>query len=95
MAGEAVIVDEDTIEIRDFSYDGGGINARIYLLADGERFHRDLELTGNLVGEVFDGDVLEITIPESAPFDSWNLITLWCVPAAVSFGDGVFERPDA
>jgi hypothetical protein len=91
VGGTAVIVDEATIEIRDFTYDGGGVNAHIFLLADGEEFHDSWELTDNLVGVAFDGETLELEIPEDAPFDAWNLITVWCVPFAASFGDGVFE----
>jgi hypothetical protein len=94
VSGTAVIVDDATIEIRDFHYDGGGINARVYLLADGEAFHRDWELTDNLVGEPFDGETLVLEIPDDAPFADWNLLTLWCVPAAVSFGDGLFRPPE-
>ncbi|MEZ4323359.1 MAG: DM13 domain-containing protein [Myxococcota bacterium] len=93
VGGTAEIVDESTIEVRDFTYDGGGINARLFLLVDGEDFHRDLELTDNLVGSPSDGDTLTLTIPEGATFDDFNLITLWCIPAAVSFGDGIFEAP--
>lgn len=89
----AEIVDEDTLEIRDFTYDGGGIDARLFLLADGEDFHRDFELTDNLVGEAQDDGTLTVDLPADADFEQWNLITLWCVPASVSFGDGVFEPP--
>ena len=93
VAGTAEIIDENTIEIRDFTYDGGGINSRFYLLADGEDFHKDYELTDNLVGDEYNNDVLTIQIPDQAEFENWNLITLWCVPAAVSFGDAVFKAP--
>ena len=94
VAGLAVIVDERTIEVQDFVYDGGGINSRLYLLADGEDFHRTWELTDNLVGAPFSGDTLTVDIPDDAPFEEWNLITIWCVPAAVSFGAGVFQPPE-
>lgn len=93
VAGTVEIIDERTLEIRDFTYDGGGINARFFLLADGEDFHMDFELTDNLVGDPFEGEVLTLDLPEDAPFDAWNLITLWCVPAGASFGDGVFRAP--
>jgi len=92
VAGTAVIVDEDTIEIRDWVYDGGGLNARIYLLPDGADFDNEYELTDNLVGSPSNGETLVLDIPPDS-FEDWNLITLWCVPAAVSFGSGVFEPP--
>lgn len=92
VGGTAEIIDENTIEITDFTYDGGGINSRFYLLADGEDFHKDYELSDNMVGDEFTGDTLTLDI-SGIPFEEWNLITLWCVPAAVSFGDGVFRAP--
>ena len=93
VAGTAEIIDEDTIEIRDFVYDGGGINSRLFLLADGADFNRDIEISENLVGDDYDGDTLTLTIPDDVAPGDWNLISLWCLPASVSFGDGVFEAP--
>ncbi|MEN0067395.1 MAG: DM13 domain-containing protein [Myxococcota bacterium] len=94
VAGRAVIVDEQTIELQDFTYDGGGVNARLFLLPAGGDFTDDFELTDNLVGTEFDNDTLVIDIPEDAPFEDWNLITLWCVPFRVDFGSGVFQPPE-
>lgn len=94
VAGTAVIVDEDTLEIRDFTYDGGGINARVFLVVDGAPFSDTLELTDNLVGTgPYDGDVLTLDLPADAAPGTWDAITLWCVPARVSFGFGVFAPP--
>lgn len=93
VSGTAVIVDEDTIEIRDFVYDGGGLNARFFLLPDGAAFSRDIELTDNLVGSPASGDTLTVDIPDGVAFEDFNLITLWCIPVGTSFGDGVFTPP--
>lgn len=93
VGGTAEILDDRTIELRDFTYDGGGLNARFFLLVDGEGFHRDLELTDNLVGEPSDGDTLTLEIPDGSSFEDFNLLTLWCIPAGVSFGAGVFQEP--
>ena len=93
VSGTAVIVDEDTIEIRDFVYDGGGINARFFVLPDGAPFHEEYELTDNLVGQAFDGETLTLTLPEGATFEDFNLITFWCVPVGIPFGQGVFSPP--
>jgi len=93
LAGSAEIVDESTIVIQDFVYDGGGINARFYLLIDGEDFNKDLEISDNLVGTEFNGEELTLDLPPGAMLDDFNLLTFWCVPAAVSFGNGVFQAP--
>lgn len=93
VAGTAVIQDDGTIRIADFTYDGGGPDARFFLLADGEAFHRDFELTGGKVGDAHDGEPLVLELPAGDQFESWNLITFWCVAFSVSFGDGVFQPP--
>lgn len=94
VAGEAVLVDEGTIEVRDFDYDGGGLNARFYLVVDGAPFDASLELTDNLVGTgPYAGDTLTLTLPEAAAPGTWDSLTLWCVPARVSFGFGTFSPP--
>ncbi|MBX2803144.1 MAG: DM13 domain-containing protein [Myxococcales bacterium] len=93
VAGRAVIIDESTIELQDFTYDGGGVNARFFLLIDGEEFHDTYELTDNLVGQAFDEDTLTLDLPEGTSFEDFNLITLWCVPFRADFGSGVFQPP--
>jgi len=92
-SGVAEIIDENTIELRDFGFDGGGLNARLFLLWDGEPFDAEYELSDNLVGQDPFWEPLQLQIPDEAEMENWNLITLWCVPAKVSFGDGVFAPP--
>ena len=95
VGGTATVTSPDTIEVSGFTYDGEGVNARLFLVVDGAPFDPALELTDNLVGTgPYDGDTLQLTLPETAEPGSWNAITLWCVPFAVSFGDGVFEAPE-
>ncbi len=94
VAGTAVIVDDRTIELRDFTYDGGGLNARVFVLPAGADIDQAYETdSGNLVGSPFDNGVLTLTLPDEATLADFNALTLWCIPAAVSFGDGVFTPP--
>lgn len=93
VAGTVTVVDESTLRIDNFTYDGGGINARFFLLVDGADFNRDLELTDNLVGDAFDNEELILNLPPEATLDSFDLISLWCVPVGVSFGMGTFGPP--
>ncbi|MBT3219407.1 MAG: DM13 domain-containing protein [Proteobacteria bacterium] len=96
VSGVATIVDRRTIEIRDFTYDGGGLNTRFYLVADGLGFSDEIELSGGnwVRGEPYEGETVRLEIPEEAPTGEWNLITLWEVPVGVSFGHGQFLNPD-
>lgn len=95
VGGEAVITDERTLELRGFTYDGGGINARVFLLVDGAPFDDTWELSDNLVGTgPYDGETLTLQLPGGAIGDpSWDSVALWCVPAGALFGLGVFEPP--
>lgn len=93
VAGTAVIVDEQTIEIRDFVYDGGGLNARMFLLVDGASFDREFELTDNLVGSPSEGETLTLDLG-GASLEDFDLLALWCIPAAVSFGTAKFAPPE-
>ena len=93
VGGTAVIIDERTIELRDFTFDGGGVDARLFLLADGAEFNEDIELSDNLVGTEFTGETFTVTIPDGVVFEDWNLITLWCIPFSTAFGSGVFLPP--
>ena len=93
VAGTAVLVDEQTIEVRDFVYDGGGLNARVFVLPAGADVAAGFETdSGTLVGSRFDGETLTLTVPDGVSLADFNAITLWCIPAAVSFGDGVFRE---
>jgi len=93
VGGTAVILDERTIELRDFTFDGGGVDARLFLVVDGADFNEDIELSDNLVGTAFTGETFTVTIPDGVSFEDWNLITLWCIPFSTAFGAGVFLPP--
>lgn len=92
VAGTATIVDENTIEIEGFTYDGRGLDARLFLIAEGAMFNEEVPLSEDLVGTPFDDELLVLDVPDGA-FEDTNLLTLWCVPAAEDFGHGVFLPP--
>lgn len=91
VAGVATLIDEDTIEITDFTFDGGGVNARIFLVVDGAEFTDELELTDNLVGTTYSGETLTLDLPAAASEIDWDTITVWCIPFGVSFGHASFS----
>jgi len=95
VSGTAVIVDDCTIRVDDFVFDGGGIDVRFYS-----------GLGGNYVGgfsmsendlrrpEGYDGtETVYAQLPEGRTLDELDGISVWCVPVAQSFGDGLFQDP--
>ena len=49
-------------------------------------------MTDDILGMSFDGTgTLVATVPEGKTLDDVDGISIWCVAARVSFGDGTFE----
>lgn len=95
VSGTARIVDDCTIEIQDFTYDGGGLDVRVYgardlSFSDPVILSRDLRRPGG-----YRGATLTVKLPEGVTLDDVRAIAIWCVPADVNFGDGVFGAEGA
>lgn len=93
ISGTAVIVDDCTIEIQDFTFDGGGINVQVYLGIGGFFLESDggFSSSDDLVGIAFNGGILRVTLPEGRTLDDFDSISIWCVPVGVSFATAVFS----
>lgn len=93
VAGTATIIDDCTIEITNFVFDGGGINVQFYLGLGGDfrESRGGFSASGNLVGVRFNGNTLRITLPAGKTTDDFDSISVWCVPVGVSFGSGFFS----
>lgn len=93
VGGTATIVDDCTVEIRDFTYDGRGIDVRIYGATDG-RFSRGFAMTDDLVRrKPYTGDTLIARLPAGKTWDDVDSLSVWCVDFNVDFGSGVFRKP--
>ena len=93
VSGTAEIIDDCTIEIRDFTYDGTGIDVRIYgglggNYVDGFPMTEDLLLPGG-----YDNDTIYATLPDDKTLDDLDGISVWCIDVAVDFGSGMFGPP--
>jgi mono/diheme cytochrome c family protein len=88
--GTARIVDDCTIVIEDFGYDGTGIDVRFYG-ALGRDYDAGFPISEDLLRSGgYSGETLTLTLPEGRTLDDMDSISLWCVDVGVSFGDGVF-----
>ncbi len=92
VSGTAEIVDDCTITIRNFNYDGGGIVVEIYGGTDGEyNPPTGFSISGDLKDTLFENESLTLTLPTGVTLDDFNGISVWCVAVGVSFGDGLFQ----
>lgn len=91
VGGTAEIIDNCTVEIRNFTYDGGGIVVEIYGAANPGEFSGGFSMSSDLVrSEPYEGETLTFTLPDGKTLDDLGAISVWCVDADVDFGSGEF-----
>ena len=94
VSGTVTIVDAVTLQVDDFTYDGGGPAVYFYLGADDTTpsFTSGLELMPLLTGTVYDGTggPLLLQLPQGHTMDPYQAISVWCAAFDVNFGSGTF-----
>ncbi len=94
VSGTAVIVDDCTVRVDNFIFDGGGIDVRFYGGVGGNyeagysMSQEDLRRAGGYDGT----ETVYAQLPEGRTLDELDGISVWCVPVAASFGDGLFRE---
>ena len=90
VSGTATVVDNCTITLSSFNYDGGGIDVRVYGGNLGA-YEQGIPLTINFLGTSFSQGKANFKLPKGITLDDFDGISIWCVTAKVSFGDGLFQ----
>jgi mono/diheme cytochrome c family protein len=92
VGGTARIIDDCTIEITDFTFDGGGIDVRVYGALGGD-YDNGFAIGPDLTrSQSYDGETLTVQLSEDQSLDDLDGISIWCVPVGVDFGSGSFQR---
>lgn len=93
VAGEALIKDNCTIEVTNFTYDGLGPDVLFYGGVDGDYRGSGpgFALSDNINGRAYDNETVTIELTSPAYLDLMNGISVWCADVDVSFGDGLFQ----
>jgi mono/diheme cytochrome c family protein len=93
VSGTATIVDDCTVTIEMFDFDGEGVDVRVYGAAGGN-YENGFAMTGDLRrAGGYTGETITATLPPGASLDQLDGISIWCVPVGASFGDGLFGPP--
>ncbi|MEX1362228.1 MAG: DM13 domain-containing protein [Nannocystaceae bacterium] len=92
VGGVAEVIDDCTIEIREFTFDGEGIDVRLYgglagNYDDGFAMGDSLIRAGG-----WQGETVRFTLPDDQTLDDLDGVSVWCVPVGVDFGSGMFEQ---
>ena len=91
VSGMAEIIDDCTVRIQNFNYDGAGVNVQFYGGLNGD-YADGVSMSENLLsGSGYMNTEEFAQLPEGTSFDDINGISVWCVPVGASFGDGMFQ----
>ncbi len=84
--GLVEIVDDCTIEVTGFGFDGAGLDVR-FVVADNPDFTDHVVLTDDLrrTGG-YDDETLTLPLTTEVDLDAVSHASIWCVPAGVDFG---------
>lgn len=87
--GQAKIIDDCTMEISNFSYDGLGLSKVFVYGGKGGNYMAGFPVGSNLRGTVFTNQTLKVTL-QAGDLDKLDGISIWCADANANFGDGTF-----
>jgi len=92
VSGFVTAIDDCTLELRDFSYDGNGIDVRLYG-SQTTAFKPGFSIGPNIVGKVFNKETLRVTLPPDKKLTDLEWIGIWCVAVGANFGSGQLKPP--
>ena len=90
ISGRAVIVDERTIQLQNFNYNGSGPDVRVYLGVDNDFINGPI-ITGPINGTVRQNATVDLPLPDDVTLDDFNSISIWCTIFNFSFSEGIFR----
>ncbi len=92
VSGTATIIDDCTIEVTSFDFDGQGIDVRFYGGLSGN-YNAGFSMSENDIRRSggYTNETITATLPSGKTLDDLDGISVWCVPVGASFGDGLFN----
>jgi hypothetical protein len=91
VSGKATVIDNCTIEITAFNYDGGGLPDVFVYTGKAGNYAAGSAVGPNLFGTPQINATIRVTL-NAGDLDNLDGISIWCVRAAVSFADGLFAK---
>jgi hypothetical protein len=91
VSGRATVIDNCTIEITGFNYDGGGLPDVFVYGGLATNYAAGFPIGPNLFGTAQTNTTFRVTL-KAGELDQLDGISIWCVRARVSFGDGRFAK---
>lgn len=93
VSGRAEIINDCTLRLTNFNYDGGGLPDVYVYGAENGVYTVGFRIGDNLFAQEFHDDVLQLMIPNADALEALDGISIWCEGVSVSFGDATFTMP--
>lgn len=90
ISGLVTIISDCEIEISEFFYNGSGPNISVYAGINND-FDAGVNMSAPLNGRSFEGETLNLFLPEGASFNEFNSISIWCFEFDVDFSSASFR----
>lgn len=92
VSGNVTVVDNCTLEVTNFTYDGQGPRVFFYGGVDGAYGAATAFAMGpRLNGRPYSGDTITVKLPESRSLDDFNSISVWCADFDIDFGSAILQ----
>ncbi len=90
ISGNVTIVSDCEIQVSDFFYNGLGPNVSFYGAVDGD-FRRGVNMSEILNGRRWEGETLNLFVPEGVTIGDINSFSVWCFEFDVDFSSTFFD----
>jgi hypothetical protein len=91
VTGTLTVIDDCTIEISNFNYDGRGPQVYFYAGQNRDFTGQGAFVIGSqLNGQLYVDDTIQLTIEDGHSLDDFDSISVWCVDFQANFGDVFF-----
>jgi len=92
--GRVTIVDDRTLQVEHFTYDGGAplVYMTLGALDTYQSFFDGLQVPP-VLDRPFDDESFTLTLPGDATLDGYRAISVWCAEFHVNFGSALFTCP--
>ena len=88
VSGTLTVIDDCTIQITGFNYDGGGPQVYFYAGSDGNYQNSNaFRFSKLLTGTSYSNDTITLVIPSTKSLDDFDSLSVWCVDFNANFGD--------
>lgn len=89
VSGKATVIDDCTITITNFFYDGGGAQSVFVYGGLAGNYGQGFAIGNNIKGVAYTGQTLTLTL-KTGDLDKLDGLSIWCSDVRVSFGEGSF-----